>query len=249
MDLKRRTPAFAIGVTTLAAAAFVGVGGAAAADDGTDATYRVTVANLAPGQPLTPPLVVLHEADATIVAPGEAASEGLQQLAENGNAEVWIDELDGAAGVTSVTVADHPIVSGGIPGAAEVPSVASLEVSADGGADRITVASMLICTNDGLSIVHDAELPSEVGERVAYRSEAYDAGTEVNTEAFADLVPPCQGLVGVTGEAEGTGMTNPELAEGGVVSPHPGIAGNGDLTQDAHTIAPAPALVVVERIA
>ena len=27
---------------------------------------------------------------------------------------------------------------------------------------------------------------------------AYDAGTEMNTEDFADMVPPCQGLIGVS---------------------------------------------------
>jgi hypothetical protein len=81
---------------------------------------------------------------------------------------------------------------------------------------------MLICTNDGFSIVHDAPLPAEVGQIATFYSDAYDAGTEVNTESFADLVPPCQGLVGVSGEA--------------------------DLDAMSHAVASNPALVVVERI-
>jgi hypothetical protein len=32
-----------------------------------------------------------------------------------------------------------------------------------------------------------------------------DAGTENNTEALGDIVPPCQGLRGVTGESQGAG--------------------------------------------
>ena len=62
-------------------------------------------------------------------------------------------------------------------------------------------------------------------------------------------MPPCQGLVGVTGDAEGTGMTDPELAEGGVVAPHPGTTGSADLVADTHAVAENPALIVIERIA
>lgn len=248
MDFKRRIPALALGSTVLAAAALGGAVGVAAAEMEGEAGYRVTIANLAAGQPLTPPLVVLHGAEASIVEAGAPAGEGLQQLAENGNAQVLADSLNGAEGVASVTVGEHPIAAGGIPGAAEVPSVATLEVSGPAEAGLISIASMLICTNDGFSIVHDAPLPAEVGETVAYFSDAYDAGTEINTESFADLVPPCQGLVGVSGEAEGVGTTDPELAEGGVVAPHEGISGAADLDAMTHAVAANPALIVVERI-
>ena len=70
----------------------------------------------------------------------------------------------------------------------------------------------------------------------------------VNTESFADLVPPCQGLVGVSGEAEGAGASDPELAEGGVVAPHPGTAGTADLDAATHAVAENPALIVIERL-
>ncbi len=248
MEFKRRIPALALGSTMLAATALSGAAGVAAAEMDGEASYRVTIANLAAGQPLTPPLVVLHGPEASLVEAGAPASEGLQQLAENGNAQVLVDALSGAAGVGSVTVGQHPIVAGGIPAAAEVPSVATLEVSGPADADLISIASMLICTNDGFSIVHDAPLPAEVGETATFFSHAYDAGTEVNTESFADLVPPCQGLVGVSGEAEGAGASNPDLAEGGVVAPHPGTAGAADLDAVTHAVAENPALIVVERL-
>ncbi|MEX1295100.1 MAG: spondin domain-containing protein [Candidatus Limnocylindrales bacterium] len=248
MDIKRRIPAVAVGSTVLAAAALSGAAGVAAQDMEGEASYRVTIANLAAGQPLTPPLVVLHGAEATLVEAGAPVGDGLQQLAENGDAQVLVDALSGAAGVGSVAVGEHPVVSGGIPGAAEVPSVATIEISGPAEAGLISIASMLICTNDGFSIVHDAPLPAQVGDRATYFSHAYDAGTEINTESFADLVPPCQGLVGVSGEAEGTGATNPDLAEGGVVSPHPGIRGEADLDPMTHAVPENPALIVVERI-
>lgn len=245
MNTKRRIPALALGGTVLAATAFAGVSAVAAQDGG--ATYRVTITNLAAGQPLTPPVVVLHDAETSIVEAGAPASEGITQLAENGNAQVLVDALAADANVSAVAVAGHPVVSGGIPGAAEVPTFATIEISGE-GAGRISVASMLICSNDGFSIVHDQALPEDVGESVAYFSDAYDAGTEINTEAFADLVPPCQGLVGVSGDAEGTGASNPELAENGVITPHAGTAGVADLDATIHAVAERPALVVVERI-
>jgi hypothetical protein len=249
MELKRRIPALAIGSTVLAAAAFSGIGAVAAAEtDGSEATYRVTVTNLAPGQPQTPPVVVLHSKSTSIVEAGTAASPGLQQLAENGDPSVLLEALATDEGVGAVAVAEHPIVSGGIPGAAEVPSFASFEVSGPADARRFSIASMLICTNDGFSIVHDQKLPKQVGSSVTVFSHAYDAGTETNTEAFADLVPPCQGLVGVSGEAEGSGASNPDLAEGGVVTPHAGTAGAADLDAMIHAVAENPALIVVERI-
>ena len=242
MNPKRRIPALVLGSTVLAATAFSGVGAVAAAEMDDQATYRVTVANLASGQPLTPPLVVLHDAKTSIAEIGAPASDGLQQLAENGNPAVLVDALTGADGIGGVVVGEHPVVSGGIPGAAEVPSFATIEVSGDRKADRISVASMLICTNDGLSIALDQKLPKKVGARSVFYSGAYDAGTEINTESFADIVPPCQGLVGVSGDVEGAGVSNPDLAEGGVVATHAGSAGEADLDASTHAVAANPAL-------
>jgi hypothetical protein len=245
MTIKRRIPALALGGTVLAATAFAGISAVAAQDEG--ATYRVTVTNLAAGQPLTPPVVVLHNAKTSIVEAGTPASEGIMQLAENGDPQALVDSLATNANVSAVAVGEHPVVSGGIPGAAEVPTFATIEISGQ-GANRISVASMLICSNDGFSVVHDQKLPKKVGESVAYFSDAYDAGTETNTEAFADLVPPCQGLVGVSGEATGTGASNPELAENGTITPHAGTSGAADLDVTIHAVAERPALIVVERI-
>jgi len=249
MMKKRHFLTMAASGAVLAATTLAGSAGVVAADMEDQATYRVTVTNLAYGQPLTPPLVVLHGAEATLAETGAPAGEGLQQLAENGNPQVLVDALTDADGIGAVAVGEHPIVSGGVPGAAELPSFASIDVSGPASAGLVTVASMLICTNDGLSLVHGAPLPAEVGERAAFFSGAYDAGTEINTESFADLVPPCQGVVGVTGEAEGTGASDPELAEGGVLAEHPGIAGEADLEAMTHAVAERPALVVIERIA
>lgn len=246
MNLKRTIPALALSGTVLTVAAVAGAGAVAAQAGGP--TYRVTVTNLAPGQPQTPPVVVVHNGKTSIVEAGAPASEGIGQLAENGNPQVLVDALATDSNVAAVVVGEHPIVSGGVPGAAMVPSFATIEVTGAKGANRISIASMLICTNDGFSIVHDQKLPKKVGQSLVFYSDAYDAGTEMNTETFADMVPPCQPLVGVTGDAEGTGASNPDLAEGGVITPHAGITGDADLDVDIHAVPQHPALVVVERI-
>ncbi len=57
---------------------------------------------------------------------------------------------------------------------------------------------------------------------------------KTNTEDFADIVPPCQDLIGVSSADAGTGDSNPALAEGGVIAAHSGIQGGTDLTVSDH---------------
>ncbi|MGH2446799.1 MAG: spondin domain-containing protein, partial [Candidatus Limnocylindria bacterium] len=99
---------------------------------------------------------------------------------------------------------------------------------------RFSFASMLICTNDGFTGVDAMKLPNQIGSSVTVHGAAYDAGTEVNTEDFADIVPPCQGLIGVTSGEPGTGMTDPALFEGDVIRHHAGIQGIADLVPTIH---------------
>ena len=88
-----------------------------------------------------------------------------------------------------------------------------------------------MCTNDGFTGVDSFRLPNR---KATVFARAYDARTEANTEDFADLVPPCQGLIGVSSEDTGTGMSNPVLAEAGIVIPHAGVNGGIDLVPEVH---------------
>src|SRR5688572_17431092 len=47
--------------------------------------YRVTIRNLTPGQPLSPPVVATHRGDDQLFEVGEPASVGVREIAENGN--------------------------------------------------------------------------------------------------------------------------------------------------------------------
>ena len=143
-----------------------------------------------------------------------------------------------------------PIVPDGNPGGAPFESAQAFILSGGRGGDYLSIASMLICTNDGFTGVDSVRLPRHVGESSTYFSAGYDAGTEMNTEDFADMVPPCQGLVGISSDDAGTGESNSDLAENGVIGLHPGIAGleGGDLLAAEHGWVDPAVMVFVERI-
>jgi hypothetical protein len=106
---------------------------------------------------------------------------------------------------------------------------------------------MLICTNDGFTGVDGVKLPNRVGQSVTNYTQGYDAGTEINTEMFEDLVPPCGPLTGQDSMGQGTGMSDPDLAENGVIHHHDGILGVGDLDPAINDWNNPVAKITVER--
>ena len=189
------------------------------------ATYDITITNLTSGQPLTPPVVATHRTRVVAFEVGTPASFEVKEIAENGNVVPLRDTFAADKHVWESKVVASP--SGPppiLPGA-----TLSFEISASRSAKFLSFVSMLICTNDGFTGLDSLRLPKGVGESVTVSTQAYDAGTEMNTEDFADIVPPCQGLVGVMSGDPGTGMSNPALAEGGVITMHTGIVGGDDL--------------------
>lgn len=193
--------------------------------------YEVTVTNLTPGQPLTPPLLVTHESNAGFFSVGEMASEQLQQLAENGNLEPLVTMLQGKPGVEDIVKGMAPLVPANDPGETGLSHSETFVVSAQGTTRYLSYASMLVCTNDGFAGLDSIKLP--ISQKTVY-AIAYDARTEMNTEDFVDLVPPCQGVIGVSSDDAGTDMSNPAISEDGIVIPHPGIIGDEDLLKNVH---------------
>ena len=182
-------------------------------------TYQITVTNLTEGQLVTPTVFATHARWQGIFDKGEPASNGVQQLAENGGVPVLVAELSDMYGVGTVAVVgSEPIAPG---------ANASLDLVVDDRYQRASLAGMLICSNDGFGGVDSLSLPRWIGEQVDAYGAAYDAGTEMNTEAYADLVPPCDG----NGQS---GASDPLLAENGVVHLHDGIVGGADLDPAIH---------------
>ena len=196
--------------------------------------YRVRIVNLTDGQPFTPPVIATHRGGFDLFEVGDLASVGVMQVAENGNVPNLVSALEQATDVTGVVAGTEPLVPEGLPGSAGHPDRTTFEITAPAGARFVSFVSMLICTNDGFTGIDHVRLPDDVGDATVVNAAGYDAGTEMNTEDFADIVPPCQALVGVTGSDPGTGFSNPALLEGGVIHHHQGIEGGADLVPDIH---------------
>ena len=176
---------------------------------------QVTVRNVTEGQPLTPPVVIVHTGSLVSLPEDPEAIAGFAALAESGDPTGFAAAVAEYPGVKSAAIVP---VDGPIPGGFEAMVDA---VSAMPG-DFVSVISMLACTND--AVAYGTAVVSQDGGGFAMSSGAvYDAGTEANDETSATV--PCLG-----GAAAG-------LSEGlseGKVAVHPGIEGKADLSKEQH---------------
>jgi len=211
-------------------------------------TFEITIHNLTTGQPLTPPVVATHRGKDQIFDVGDRATFELKEIAENGNIAPQVSALEADKQVFEVFAGSAPIVPSNRVGPTPFSDQLTFTIHADKGANRLSWASMLICTNDGFTGVNSLKLPKKAGDSVTAFTAGYDAGTELNTEDFADIVPPCQGLVGVSSGEPGTGVSNPALAEGGVIHHHAGILGGADLVPAIHGWTNPVAMVEITAI-
>ncbi len=102
--------------------------------------YEVTITNLTRGQTFTPILVASHQAGVSLFTLGQAASVPLEQLAEAGDTGPLTTLLSGMPEVLEVTDS----------GAALTPGHSTtLRVATHAQFDHLSVASMLVPTNEG----------------------------------------------------------------------------------------------------
>jgi hypothetical protein len=178
-------------------------------------TYEITLENLTsatvPGgsQVFSPPVLASHVPAVRMFRVGGYASDALASIAEDGDTSGMIGLLEGSPKVFSVVAGSEPILPGG---------TATYEVEARFRFGWLSAAFMLVNTNDGFSGADRIRLPA--GGSRAYYLDAYDAGSEENTELISDIPGPCCGNPG-----EGTD-------EHARIRHHPGILGVGDLDPD-----------------
>jgi hypothetical protein len=205
-------------------------------------TYRVTIRNLTSGQPLSPPVVATHRGEDELFEVGEPASVGVREIAENGNNAPILAFLGANpfGAISDFESSSVPLFPEGTPGGVqdppsppEFPDEVTLTLTADKHARHLSLVTMLVCTNDGFTGVNSLDLPKKAGQSVTVRTNGYDAHTEVNDEDLAHIVPPCQ-LIGVSSGEPGMEVSNPALAEGGVIEHHEGIKGGSDLVRSVH---------------
>jgi hypothetical protein len=195
------------------------------------ATYEITVENLTPAtvpggsQVFSPPVLASHSPAVRMFRVGGYASDELSRIAEDGDKSGMVTLLNGLHEVHSVVEGDAPIFPGGS---------ATYEIEASVFFARLSMAFMLVNTNDGFSGVDRLRLP--FGHRVSYYVGAYDAGSEENTELASDIPGPCCGNPG-----EGTD-------EHRRIREHPGILGIGDLDPSDYAWADPAAKLTITRI-
>jgi hypothetical protein len=204
-------------------------------------TYEVTIENLTGGQPFSPGVVVTHVKGRKVFRPGKFASEGIRLIAENGDPSTAVAELDGIPGVAAVVATGAPVGCVGCPG--PFASTQTLEITAKGAAKRLSLAVMLICTNDGFVGLDRVRLPRGY-KPVTYYAAGYDAGTEKNDELWTSIVDPCGGIGPLAGPQDGS---NDRPATHRPIRKHPGIRGVGDLIA-AHDWKNPVAKVTVRRV-
>jgi hypothetical protein len=203
------------------------------------ASFDVTVTNLTNGQPLSPVAVVAHQDAFAVLTIGATATAGLETLAEGGDNSALIAEATADAAVMATASGAAPIG----PAGTETISIEVLESELPGL--LLSVSSMLVNTNDAITGLNGASVANlAAGESLTWRSIAYDAGTEANTESAAHIPGPAGG-------GEGFNAARDDIADRvamhtGVVSQDDGFT-TSDLTGQ-HRFDNPVAQITVERI-
>lgn len=169
--------------------------------------YEVTITNLTRAQAFTPILVASHKQGVELFKLGAPASSELAALAEGGD----------VAPLTAVLNADKRVKGTSHSAGLTMPGASTtLVVSAD-DANRISLAAMLIPTNDAFIALNGIKVKGK--KSMTVYSPAYDAGSEINDELCVSIPGPVCGGEGGSPNAGGEGY----------VHVHGGIHGIGDL--------------------
>ena len=207
----------------------------------TSQMFEITLTNLTMGeagmggQILSPPIFAAHLAGVSIASVGEPATEALIALAENGDT-TGLAAIAAAAGA-NVAMADSVVPPGG--------SV-TVTLTADMVNSSLSVASMLVSTNDAFIAATDVALFDEDGAPVSTDLElmAYDAGSEDNTEMASDIPGP----LGLDPAVDPEGSNERVPTVDGVIAAHEGIQGGAEVT-DAFAWEEPTAMLTIMPVA
>ncbi|MFK7944571.1 MAG: spondin domain-containing protein [Paracoccaceae bacterium] len=176
---------------------------------------RITVRNTSEtgGTALTPFYFGFHDGSFDLFNVGEAASPGLESLAEDGNFGPT------AAGRLAVVPDSQGLVVAGAAGPIPAQEVTSNTITLDAVNTQVSFGAMILPSNDAFVGTDDAlTLFDETGSFVGAQTvtfagtDVYDAGTEVNTELDAAFINQTGPNTGVT--------------EGGTIQLHQGFNGS-----------------------
>ena len=173
----------------------------------------VKITNNTNGIYFTPLLVSAHPSTTALFMSGDAASLNLQAMAEGGDVSGLVTDLD-TVNADSIT---NP--AGGLlaPGASTMTTLSTAVENTN-----LSIVAMMLPTNDGFIGLNNWKVPTEAGT-YTININAYDAGTEANTEIITDI--PAD-----PGSHAGTGATGMTTTVEGYVHIHRGNIGDSDAT-------------------
>ncbi|HEY5602482.1 MAG TPA: spondin domain-containing protein [Gammaproteobacteria bacterium] len=190
-------------------------------------TYKITIINLTPGQPLAPVMAASHRSGMSFFEAGQPPSDELAMLAEAGNGNPMAAKLLATPGVSDAQVSTMGLT---FPG-----KTTTLVISAKRGTDNVSIGAMLGATNDAFFAVTDVALPKG-RQTVTYMADAYDAGSETNDELASTVA-------GLGGEGY-----SPNDSGEGFVHIHNGIHGVGDANAALLDWRNPVAEIIIERM-
>ncbi|MBQ4851421.1 spondin domain-containing protein [Pseudoalteromonas sp. MMG012] len=198
------------------------------------AAVDVKITNLTQGIYFTPILIGAHTSDAHLFQTGQAASEGLQAMAEGGSIEALSTTLD------SINADKLANPAGGLlaPASSAMGSLTTAENNTS-----LSIVAMMLPTNDGFIGLDGWKIPTEAGTYHIYLN-AYDAGTEANNELVvegsgAPGTPGIPASPGVAPGTQGAGVTDVEgnsmiHIHRGNVGDDEAVGGKSDLHNTVH---------------
>jgi len=173
----------------------------------------VKITNNTNGIYFTPLLVSAHPSTTMLFTAGDSASANLQLMAEGGNISGLVADLD-TVNADSIT---NPATGLLAPGAS---TMTTLSTAAEN--TNLSIVAMMLPTNDGFIGLNNWKVPTEAGI-YTININAYDAGTEANTEIITDI--PAD-----PGAHAGTGATGLTSTIEGFVHIHRGNIGDSNAT-------------------
>jgi len=193
------------------------------------ASYHVTITNITNSIIFTPILVSSQRREVSIFELGSPASEDLAAIAEAGDVGPLTTTLNANPRVVDVQNSGNPLLPG---------KSVTVVVSAAHGARRISIASMMLPTNDGFIALNSVKVPRHGS--ATFFSPGYDAGSELNDELCTNIPGPlCNGVGPSPGDNEG---------DEGYVHIHRGMHGIGDLAADVYDWRNPVARITVTRV-
>jgi hypothetical protein len=192
-DMTRRLIAAAV------ASLIVSVAGAGEAEEKqAGRQFDVTITNISPGLSFTPILVASHSPRISLFKLGQPSSAELAILAEGGDTAPLAAAL-AASGEALDTASSAGLLA---PGAS-----VTVRVRARGRFDQISVAAMLLPTNDSFLAVAGVDLPWD-RRPVTVTAIGYDAGSEPNDERCSSIPGPVCGGEGTSPDRDGEGFVH-----------------------------------------